>query len=238
MQNELPASSSVALLPGGSGGWEGQPLASRRADPFSYLHAGKAAGGKGRFLLGCRCRQIRSVSVARLVLDLSGGLCGCGDRGGLELPGRSEHLRWGQGGQQPGIPQPWRGDVQPLPHHAPLEQGTALETPQNPSWPKEIINTGDIFPLPFPYIVFFSASAQFFGKHKALCLFWVQKEASSFYFKNDLVEMRLYPCFSVLAWPEAVFLSLLQKTDKADEDRGALPVREQEGAWSGCRVDC
>lgn len=119
-----------------------------------------------------------------------------------------------------------------------LGAGHCLRDPPKPFLAQRNNKYRGYFPTPLSLYCFFSASAQFFGKHKALCLFWVQKEASSFYFKNDLVEMRLYPCFSVLAWPEAVFLSLLQKTDKADEDRGALPVREQEGAWSGCRVDC
>lgn len=64
------------------------------------LCADKAAGGKGPFLMGCRCQQIRSVLAACLVLDLSCCLCRCRNRGRLELPGGSERPRQGRARQK------------------------------------------------------------------------------------------------------------------------------------------
>lgn len=70
MQNELPPSSSMALLWGGSSAWEGQQPAWRAA-PSSYLCTDKVAGGKGHFLMGCCCQEIWLVLLALLLPDFS-----------------------------------------------------------------------------------------------------------------------------------------------------------------------
>lgn len=57
------------------------------------------------------------------------------------------------------------------------------------------MNTGDIFPLTFPYISSSVHEPGSSGEYKAFCLFWVRKEASLFHFKNDLMEIGLCLAF-------------------------------------------
>lgn len=117
MQNELPPSSSMALLWDGSSAWEGQQSAQRAASS-SYLCADKVADGKGHFLMGCCRKEIWLVLLALLVPDLSLWSVQ------LQMAG------------QAGVPG-WVGQDQitvdvhtPGARHCPGE-------PQNSSWPKE-----------------------------------------------------------------------------------------------------
>lgn len=143
MQNELPPSSSMALLWGGSSAWEGQQSAQRAA-PSSYLCTDKVAGGKGHFLMGCCRQEIWLVLLGLLVPNLSLWSVQ------LQMSGQAGVPGWG-GQHQVTV------DVQLLHNHTPLEQGTALESPK-PFLAQGTKSTGDIFPPTFPYISFFTNS--------------------------------------------------------------------------------
>lgn len=76
--------------------------------------------------------------------------------------------------------------------------GHCFREPQNPAWPKDIGNTGDIFPPTFPHVAFSvhqpSSSENVRHSVSSGC----KKKHLFFHFKNDLVETRLFPWFSVV----------------------------------------
>ena len=226
MQSELPPGSSAALLRGGSGAWGGSSslpreptlsLISAQIKQLVAKGASSRAVAVGKF--GWSWQHIQSSTFPVVCADAEIRA------GWSSWAGASASM--GTGWAAPGIPQ-----LLPVfsRHPSPHPQSRAL--PQR--GPKPLLTQRNnkckgYFPTHVSLHRFFSASARFFRKHKAFCFFLVQKEASFFHFENDLCRNEVVPLlFCCPTWTEALFLSLLRKTDKMAEDGGALPVPEQE----------